>query len=44
MLKICGDSICRPLNITFKTCLRASKFQLEWEKVSIVPIHNKDDK
>ena len=44
MLKICGDSICRPLNIIFKTCLRASKFPLEWKKVNIVPIHNKGDK
>ena len=44
MLKICGDSICRPLNIIFKTCLRASKFPLEWKKANIVPIHNKGDK
>ena len=28
MLKICGDSICRPLNIIFKTCLRTGKFPL----------------
>ena len=44
ILKICGDSICRPLNIIFKTCLRASKFPLEWKKANIVPIHNKGDK
>ena len=29
MLKICGDSICRPLSITFKTCLRTGIFPLE---------------
>ena len=29
MLKICGDSICRPLKIILKTCLRAGKFPLE---------------
>ena len=39
MLKICGDSICRPLNIIFKTCLRTGKFPLEWKKANIVPIH-----
>ena len=43
-LKICGDSICRPLNISFKTCLRTGKFPLEWKKPNIVPIHNKGDK
>ena len=30
MLKICGDSICRLLNIIFKTCLRTGIFPLEW--------------
>ena len=43
MLKICGDSICRPLNIIFKTCLRTGKFPLEWKKANIVPIHKKGD-
>ena len=43
MLKICGDSICRPLNINFMTCLRAGKFALEWKKANIVPIHKKSD-
>ena len=45
MLKIPGDSICRPLNIIlFKTCLRTGKFPLEWKKANIVPIHQKGDK
>ena len=44
MLKICGDSIFRPLNIIFKTCLRTGKFPLEWKKANIVPIHKKGDK
>ena len=41
MLKICGDSICRPLNIIFKTCLHTGKFPLEWKKGNIVPIIKK---
>ena len=32
MLKVCGDSICRPLNIILKTCLRTGKFPLQMEK------------
>ena len=44
MLKICGDSICRPLNIIFKTCLRTGIFPLEWKKANVVPIHKKGDK
>ena len=44
MLKICGDSICRPLSIIFKICLRTGIFPLEWKKANIVPIHKKGDK
>ena len=42
--KICGDSVCRPLNIIFKAYLRTGKFPLEWKKINIVPIHKKGDK
>ena len=44
MLKLCGDAICRPLNIIFKTCLNIAKFCPEWKKGNVVPIHKKDDK
>ena len=44
MLNICDDSICRPLNIIFKTCLRTRRFPLEWKKANIIPIHKKGDK
>ena len=40
MLKICGDSICRPLNIT---CLRTGKFPFEWKITSTVPVRKKGD-
>ena len=42
MLKTCGDSIWRPLNI--RVNLRTGKFPLEWKKANIVPIHKKGDK
>ena len=32
MLKLCGEAICRPLNISFKTCLNTVEFPSEWEK------------
>ena len=44
MLKICGDSICRSLNIILKTCLRTGKFHLQWKKANISSIHKKGDK
>ena len=44
MLKLCGEAICRPLNIIFKTCLNTGKFLSEWKKGNVVPINKKDDK
>ena len=41
MLKLCGEAICRPLNLIFKTCLNTGKFP---SKGNVVPIHKKDDK
>ena len=43
MLKICGDSICKPLELIFKTCLGNGRFSKEWEKANVVPIHKKGD-
>ena len=44
MLKVCGDSTCRLLNIIFKTCLCTGKFPSKWKKANIVPVHKKEDK
>ena len=44
MLKLCGEAICRPLNIIFKTCLNTGKFYSKWKKGNVVPIHKKDEK
>ena len=35
MLKLCGEEICRPLNIIFKLCLNTDKFPLEWRKGNV---------
>ena len=42
MLKICGSSIYKPLEIIFKQCIE-TVFPSEWKKANIVPIHKKGD-
>ena len=44
MLNLCGEAICRPLSIIFKTCVNTGKFPLEWKKGNVVSIHRKDYK
>ena len=44
VLKICGDSICVPLETSFKQALLTGVFRSEWKKGNIVPIHTKSDK
>ena len=43
MLKLCGDSIWKPLEIIFKNCLKEGIFPNEWKKANVVPIHKKND-
>ena len=42
MLKICGFSIYKPLEIVFKQCTEIVLFPSEWKKANIVPIHKKE--
>ena len=44
MLKICGDTICKPLEVIFKQALLAGTLPSEWKKGNIVPKHKKCDK
>ena len=44
MLKICGSTIYRPLEIIFKEALSTGLFPSEWKKGNIVAIHKKGDK
>ena len=41
MLKICGNSICKTLEIIYKECLSLVFFPLEWKRGNIFPIHKK---
>ena len=44
MLKICGSSVCRPLQIIYNSCLDRGKFPQEWKKANVVPVHKINDK
>ena len=44
MLKICGNTICKPLDLIFKQALATGLFPSEWKKGNIVPCYKKGDK
>ena len=44
MLKTCGDSILKPLEFTFKSCIESGKFPIDWKKANVVPVHKKNNK
>ena len=44
MLKMCDNSIVKPLIIIFNNCLNSGVFPLCWKKANITPIHKKGDK
>ena len=44
MLKICDESICKPLGIIFRSCLENEKFPTEWGKTNVVPVFKKNPK
>ena len=44
MIKICGKSICKPLQLIFRQCIDTGSFPLEWKKANVGPVHKKGDK
>ena len=44
MLKICDESICKPLGIIFRLSLENEKFPTEWKKANAVPVFKKNNK
>ena len=44
MLKLCGKSICKPLDLIFQSCMKQGKFPTEWKKANVAPVHKKEDK
>ena len=44
MIKICGKSLCKPLEMTFKSYIIKEEYPSEWKKANAVPVHKKGDK
>ena len=44
MIKICGESILKPLELIFKSCLENGKFPIEWKKANVVSVHKRNNK
>ena len=44
MLKNCDESICKPLEIIFWSCLQNVKFPSEWKKANVVSVFKKNKK
>ena len=44
MIQLCGETISKPLEMIYKTCLQLGVYPSEWKKANIVPIHKKGDK
>ena len=44
MLKICGNSIYKSLQLIFPSCIENAKFPSEWKKANVVSVHKKGNK
>ena len=41
MIKICGNSLCKPLEMIFKSYIIKGELPSEWKKANVVPVHEK---
>ena len=44
MVKICGESLVKPLISIFTFSLNSGKFPEDWKKANVVPVYKKGDK
>ena len=44
MIKICGESILKSLELIFKSCIKNGKFPIESKKANVVPVHKRNNK
>ena len=44
MLKLCSESIYKPLNLIFKSGLKTGQFPSEWKKANVAPVFKKGGK
>ena len=41
MTKSCGNSLCKPLEMIFKSHIIKGEFPSDWKKANVVPVHKK---
>ena len=41
MVKLCDVSLCKPLELIFKSCLESEEFPLEWKYANVVTAYKK---
>ena len=44
MIKTCGESILKPLELIFKSSLENGKSPIELKKANVVPVHKRNNK
>ena len=44
MLQLCGNSVCKPLELIFQQAMESGSFRSEWKKGNVVPVYKKDEK
>ena len=44
IIKICGNTLCKPLHIIFKNCISKGIFPDQWKRANVIPIFKKDKK
>ena len=44
IIKICNDSISKPLYIIFKNCLTKGHFPNKWKTANAIPVHKKKER
>ena len=42
MVKLCDASLCKPLELIFKSGLESGKFPLKWKNANVVSVHKKE--
>ena len=44
MIKMCDETLLRPLSIIFRNSSKSSIYPSTWKKANVIPDHKKDDK
>ena len=44
MINICGKSLCKALEMIFKSCIKKGEYPSKWKKANVVPVHKKGNK